>query len=188
MEQQDPFDGISVCWPMSVDYLPFSLSSVMKIPRGWRAQFSRLDAEHQDGSSRNLFSAAVGEEIGTTGWLFKAYEQKRRRGAREGAARETADASEAVLVRMSDGKIVRLSIGSSERVPVDIKANVQVCALDGTKDLFSAEAGSSFKLDGHMFVIREISLESVTIENLSNKTQKVIKSSGQIAEETKRDC
>lgn len=176
-EKQESFDGISVCKPLKVEYLPFSLRAVTKIPNGWRAQFVQHGVKDALGRSNNVLSAVVGEEIGETGWMFKAYDHKKTRREIAGAAGlyKTVDVSEVAVVRQADGKVVNLLIGRPEaRVPVGIKASLVLCGNDGSKNRIVAEPGTSFRVDGVKFVVEDITTSSVTIKDTSSGSTKIL--------------
>lgn len=178
-EKQESFDGILVCKPMKVEYLPFSLRCATKIPNGWRAQFVQHGVKDAFGRSNNVLSAVIGEEIGETGWMFKAYDHKETKREVPGAAGlyKTVDVSHAAVVRQADGKVVKLLIGRPEaRVPVGIKATLVLCGNDGSRNRIVAEPGASFRVDGVKFMVEDITMSSVTIKDTSSGCTKTINS------------
>jgi len=191
IEKADVFDGISIRMPMSVEYLPLTLVSAMKIPRGWRAQFSVVGTGSAAGSSSGrTLSAAVGEEIGSTGWIFRSYDQKEARKEVAGVKGmfRNVDISEAVLLRKTDGKIVKLPIDCAEpRIPVDMKATLVLCGLDGSKNRLSVASGDRFKLEGVRFTVKDVTLSSVTVENALDGKTKVIRPEYQQSVDLKSD-
>ena len=171
-DHPDYLDSLKVQLPLEQTYLPFVFVKATKIPTGWRCEF--FDPKQRDNYNRQgcTYRVALGEEVGKSGYVFKACEQKEIAVAIKGGKNMTKmkDVSEAKVERKSDGKVLTLVIGTkaSKPVPVDVKANLSYSRGSGKQ--MSVVVGDVIELSGTKYKIKAIeSLEKgakVVVENV----------------------
>jgi len=151
--------GLRVQLPLRETFMPFIFIAANKIPTGWRCVF--FDAKQKDdyGRAGKTISALIGEEIGTSGFVLKAYEQKEAKREIAGGQGMTknVDVSEVTVERKKDGKQLKLIIAASKRVKpssVDVQATL-VYERRGTKT-FEVVTGSEVVLSGTKYRVDSI--------------------------------
>jgi len=147
----DYLDSLTIQLPLKETSLPFFFTGAMKTPAGLKYQFK--DPSRAKEYDRGVYSLLAGEEIGKSGFAPKEFVEKTVERKMGGGMTKKVDASEAVVVRKSDGKRVAMAIGRRQ-VPVDVQATL-VYARDGGKN-FDVVMGDSFELNGTKYIVKGI--------------------------------
>lgn len=155
----DYFDSLKLVLPLKETKLPFVFEKVMKLPSGFRFYFKDPKARNDYGQRGKQYTPLAGEDIGTTGFTVKAYEQrskKQKLAAAKGekAMERTIDVSVAKIVRKSDNREFELVVGDKNHIAVDVQANL-VYNRGGTKE-FSVVAGDTVDLNGDKYKVKEV--------------------------------
>ena len=151
-------DSLKIVLPLKQTYMPFHFVAANKIPAGWRCEF--FDPKQKDDYGRlgRTLTAVVGSEIGSTGFLLKAYEPKSVKRAIKGSEnKREIDVSEVTVERKSDGKRMTLVIAGSKKdklAPVDVQATLSY-TRKGTKN-FDVVPGSEIVLSGTKYRVGAI--------------------------------
>ena len=171
-DHPDYLDSLQLQLPLKQVYLPFVFVKATKIPAGWRCEF--FDPKQKDNYNRmgRTYRVAIDEEIGKSGFVLKACEQKSVAVAIKGGKNMTKqeDASEVKVERKSDGKVLTLTVArkNSKPVPVDVKAALSYSRGGGKQ--MDVAAGDEIELSGTKYKIKAIeSLEKgakVVVENV----------------------
>ena len=180
-DHPDYLDSVKVQLPLKQTYLPILFTQATKIPTGWRCQF--FDATKKDAKRGNTgyITAKVGDELTGYGYVVKDYEAKTEKREKKGMAgmKVNVDVSEVTLSRKSDGKLVKVVIGSprtAKPVPVDVQATLVY--ERGTTKNFDVVPGQEIDLNGTKFKIAEIKAvgkgAKVTIENSLSGKKRVL--------------
>jgi len=176
-DHPDYLDSLAVVLPLKETSMPFVFTKATKIPAGWRCEF--FDAKQKDDYGRlgRTITAVIGEMIGDSGFVLKAYEQKETKRAIKGGEglKKTVDVSEATVVRKRDGKTLKLVIVANKKAKtaaVDVQATLSYTR--GTVKNFEVVPGMEIVLSGEKYRVAEIKAvgkgAQVTLENsLSGK-------------------
>ena len=160
----DYLDSLKIVLPLKETYMPFVFTKATKIPAGWRCEF--FDASQKDdyGQSGRTFSAVIGEEILSgpkkpTGFRLKKFEKKEVKREHKGmkGMMVSVDVSEATVVRIRDGKELRLVVADSKKTkpaPVDVQATLSY--ERGTTRNLDVVPGSEIELNGTKYTISGI--------------------------------
>jgi len=155
----DYLDGLRIQLPLRETYMPFIFLSANKIPTGWRCVF--FDAKQKDdyGRAGKTLTALIGEEVGMSDFVLKAYEQKEAKREIAGGKGMTknVDVSEVTLERKKDGKQIKLVLAPNKRakpVSVDVQATL-VYERRATKT-FEVVTGAEIVLSGTKYRIDAI--------------------------------
>ena len=180
-DHPDYLDSITIQLPLKQTYLPFLFTQATKIPTGWRCQF--FDPKKKDAKRGNTgyITAKVGDELTDYGYVVKSYEAKTEKREKKGMAgmKVAVDVSEVTLARKSDGKLVKVVIGSprtAKPVPVDVQATL-VYQRGETKTL-EVVPGQEISLNGTKFKVVEVLAvgkgAKVKIENSQTGKRRVL--------------
>ena len=156
----DYLNSLSIKLPLKQTTLPFYLRSYMKTPNGMRLEFFNPSEKNEYGARGVAYSVFVEQDIGDTGFVAKAFEQKKgtKKIAGGAGARREFDASFATVVRKSDGKEIKVVVQSDakkpKREPVDVQA-VLVYQRGDVKE-FTVVPTSKLPLSGIEYVVKEI--------------------------------
>jgi len=147
----DYLDSLTLTLPLNETVLPFYFTGTYKTPSGLKFQFK--DPSRAKEYDRGVYSLLVGEEIGKSGFAPKEFVTKTVEKAMGGGMKKKVDASEAIVVRKSDGKKVAMTI-NRKQVPVDVQAKL-VYSRGGQKE-FNVVTGDSLDLNGTKYVVKEV--------------------------------
>jgi len=147
----DYLDSLKLQLPLNETKLPFYFTGTMKVPAGLKYQFK--DPSRAKEYDRGVYSILAGEEIGKSGFSPSSYVPKTEEKAMGGGMKKKVDASEAIVVRKSDGKKVAMPV-NRKGIPVDVKATL-VYGRDGGKT-FDVVTGDAFELNGEKYAVKEI--------------------------------
>ena len=179
-DHPDPLNWLTLTPPLKETYMPFVFLAANQIPSGWRCEF--FDAKQKDdyGRAGRTLTAVIGEEIGKSGYVLKAYEKKSVKRAIKGSVNQReVDVSEVVVERKRDGKQVTLVRAENRRAkpaPVDIQATLSFAREGGRT--FEVVPGAELTLCGAKYLIREIKAEGkrakVVIEDVATSRRRVL--------------
>ena len=179
-DHPDPLNWLTLTPPLKETYMPFVFLAANQIPSGWRCEF--FDAKQKDdyGRAGRTLTAVIGEEIGKSGYVLKAYEKKSVKRAIKGSVNQReVDVSEVVVERKRDGKQVTLVQAENRRAkpaPVDIQATLSFAREGGRT--FEVVPGAELTLCGAKYLIREIKAEGkrvkVVIEDVATSRRRVL--------------
>jgi len=183
LDHPDYLDSLAIQLPLKETVMPFVFTKATKIPAGWRCEF--FDAKQKDDYGRlgRTITAVIGEEIGTSGYVLKAYDQKETKIAIKGGEglKKTVDVSEAIVARKGDGKTVKLVLAASKKAKaaaVDVQATLVYTR--GTVKNFDVITGAEISLSGVKYRVTEIKAvgkgSQVTLENVLNGKKRSISS------------
>jgi len=180
-DHPDYLDSLKLTLPLKETYMPFVFTKATKIPAGWRCEF--FDAKQKDDYGRlgRTITAVVGEEIGSSGYILKSYEQKEAKRAIKGGEglQKTVDVSEATVERKKDGKTLKLIIVQSKKAkPSAVDVQATLVYTRGTVRNFDVVPGSDIDLSGAKYRVVEVKAVGkgarVTLEHaLSGKKRTV---------------
>jgi len=172
-DHPDYLDSLTLNLPLKETTLPFVFTKATKIPAGWRCEFFNAREKDDYGRLGRTITAVIGEEIGTSGFALKAYEQKESKVAIKGGEglKKTIDVSEVTIERKRDGKTLKLVISANKKAKpsaVDVQATL-VYSRGGVKN-FEVVSGTEIVLSGVKYRIAEIKAVGkggrVTLENV----------------------
>jgi len=178
-DHPDYLDSLALRLPLKETSLPFVFTKATKIPAGWRCEF--FDAKQKDDYGRlgRTLTAVVGEkgdkgeEIGTSGYVLKAYEPKETKVAIKGGEglKKRVDVSEATLERKRDGKTLKIVIVASKKAkPSAVDVLATLVYSRGTVQNLEVVPGSEISLSGTKYKVVEIKplgkAAQVTLENV----------------------
>jgi len=172
-DHPDYLDSLTVQLPLRETSLPFVFTKATKIPAGWRCEFFNAREKDDYGRLGRTITAVIGEEIGGSGFVLKAYEQKETKVAIKGGEglKKTVDVSEATVERTRDGKMLKLVIVASKKAkPAAVDVQATLAYARGTVQNFEVVPGSEIALSGVKYRIIEIKAvgkgAKVTLENV----------------------
>lgn len=158
-DHPDYLDSLAIVLPLKPTYMPFVFTEARPIRDGWRCVF--FDASQKDSYGRlgRELTAVIGQEIGKSGFVLKAYEKKEERRAIKGAAGLTrmVDVSEVTVERKSDGKVKKLVRAAQKRekpAPIDVQAHLRYTR--GSVQDFQVVVGDELELSGLKYRVSEI--------------------------------
>ena len=158
-DHPDYLDSLAIVLPLKPTYMPFVFTEARPIRDGWRCGF--FDASQKDSYGRlgRELTAVIGQEIGKSGFVLKAYEKKEERRAIKGAAGLTrmVDVSEVTVERKSDGKVKKLVRAAQKRekpAPIDVQAHLRYTR--GSVQDFQVVVGDELELSGLKYRVSEI--------------------------------
>jgi len=180
-DHPDYLDSLTLSLPLKETSLPFVFTKATKIPAGWRCEFFNAREKDDYGRLGRTFTAVVGEEIGGSGFILKAHEQKETKVAIKGGEglKKTVDASEVVIERKRDGKKLTLVVAANKKAkPAAVDIQATLVYSRGTVQNFEVVPGSEIVLSGVTYRIVEIKAVGkgarVTIEHaLSGKKRSI---------------
>jgi len=180
-DHPDYLDSLALTLPLKETYLPFVFTKATKIPAGWRCEF--FDAKQKDDYGRlgRTITAVIGEAIGESGYVLKAYEAKETKRDIKGSEglKKTVDVSEATVERKRDKKTLKLVIAESKKAkPAAVDVQATLVYTRGSSQSFEVVPGSEINLSGAKYRIVEVKAEGkgakVVLENsLSGKKRTV---------------
>jgi len=164
----DYVESLAVQLPVAETKLSFFFTGKMDTPSGLKFQFK--DPTRAKEFDRGVYSVLAGEEIGKSGYVAKEYVEKTVEKTMGGGMKKKVDASEALVVRKSDGKKVTLPIGK-KGVPVDVQAKL---AYSRGGKTFDVVAGDVIDLSGTKYVVKEVkgTEKSASVKLVNEKTGK----------------
>ncbi len=170
----DYLDFLKVQLPLKETTLPFYLRVYTKTPNGMKLEFFDPKKRNDYGTLGKAYSVFLDSEIGDTGYVAKAFEQKTKKVKIAGSnVTRNADVSFATVVRKSDKKEIVVPVAGSrpKRVPVDVQATLAFSR--GTPSEIVVVTGTTFKLYADTYKVTEIKAEGkgakVTIEDRLGK-------------------
>jgi len=173
-DHPDYLDSLKLRLPLGEVALPFFLRSYAKTPSGMKLDLFDPKKRNDYGTAGKSYPTLVGQDIGDTGFVLKAFEQKEKKVkiAGGGGAVKSVDVSFATVERKSDGKTVTLAVTSQskpKRVNVDVQA--KLVYERGTPKEFVVAAGDQIDLNGEKYAVKEIKRlangASVTLEHVA---------------------
>ena len=158
-DHPDYLDSLKIVLPLKETYMPFLFMAANKIPSGWRCDFFDPKQKDDYGRMGRTMRAAIGEEIGKSGFVLKAYEKKETKRAIKGAQGLTrmVDVSEVTVARSSDGKelkLVRAENKKAKPTPVDVQATLLY--ERGQAQNLDVVPGTEITLNGNKYRISAI--------------------------------
>lgn len=180
-DHPDYLDSLKINLPIEQTYMPFILIAANQIPSGWRCSFFNAREKDDYGRTGRTITATIGEKIGATEYVLKAFEKKEIKQDIQGGQGMTkmVDVSEALVEREGDGKKVRLTLANNKKAkpaPVDIQAKLTY-ERRGTQE-FTVVPGSELVLSGYKYKVNEIKASEkavkITIENLLSGKKRVL--------------
>jgi len=180
-DHPDYLDSLKIVLPLKETCLPFVFTKATKIPAGWRCEF--FDAKQKDDYGRlgRTQTAVIGEEIGASGFILKAYEQKEAKRTIKGGEglKKTVDVSEATVERKRDGKTLKLVIVASKKAkPAAVDIQATLVYERGTVQNFEVIPGADIVLSGVKYKVVEITAvgkgAKVTLEHVLSGKKKTI--------------
>ena len=180
-DHPDYLDSLKIVLPLQETYLPFIFLSANKIPAGWRCEF--LDPKQKDDYGRmgRTLRATIGEEIGKSGYVLKAYDQKEEKRAIKGGKgmEKRVDVSVATVERKSDGKVVKVVIAANKKAkPMAVDVQATLAYERGTVRNLEVVTGSEIDLNGTKYRISDVKAfgkgAKVTVENSLTGKKRVL--------------
>jgi len=172
-DHPDYLDSLTVQLPLKETVLPFYFTGTMKTPSGLKFQFK--DPSRAKEYDRGVYSLLAGEEIGKTGFSPKEFVQKTAEKTMGGGMKKKVDASEAIIVRKSDGKTLAMTV-DRKGVPVDVQA--RLVYQRGATQTFDVVAGDTIDLSGTKYTVKEIKRiakgVAVTLEHATRGSARTI--------------
>jgi len=172
-DHPDYLDSLAIQLPLKETVLPFYFTGVMKTPAGLKFQFK--DPSRAKEYDRGVYSLLAGETIGNTGFAPREYVEKTAEKTMGGGMKKKVDASEAVVVRKSDGKTLAMPVGK-KGVPVDVQARLVYAR--GATQTFDVVAGDTIDLNGTKYVVKDIRRAAksvqVTLEHTTRGTSRTL--------------
>lgn len=158
-DHPDYLDSLKLALPLGEVSLPFFLRSYAKTPSGMKLDIFDPKKRNDYGTAGKSYPTLVGQDIGDTGFVLKAFEQKQKKVkvAGGGGAVKSVDVSFATIERKSDGKTVSLVVTSQskpKRVNIDVQAKL-VYERGKTKE-FVVAVGDTIDLNGTKYAVKEI--------------------------------
>ena len=158
-DHPDYLQSLTIQLPLKATFMPFIFTKATKIPSGWRCEF--FDASQKDdyGRTGRTMTAVIGEEIGTSGFVFKAYEQKSAKRAIKGGQglQKTVDVSEVTVERKKDKKTLTLVLAENKKVkPISVDVQATLVYTRGKVQSFDVVTGSEISLNGTKYAIEKI--------------------------------
>ena len=154
----DYLDSLKLKLPLKQTTLPFYLRAYRPTPSGTRLEFFNPSEKNDYGGRGNVYSVFVNEEIGSTGFIAKSFEQKEStvKIAGGGGATRKVDSSFAIVERKSDGKQIKVVVSGAKpkRAAVDVQATL-VYERGDVKE-FSVVPSGKISLNGNEYVVKEI--------------------------------
>ncbi len=181
-DHPDYLDSLTVSLPLKETVMPFIFTKAMKIPAGWRCEF--FDAKKKDDYGRlgRTMTAIVGEEIGTSGFILKAYEPKETKVAIKGGEglKKTVDISEVTVMRKRDNKTLKLVLAANKKVkPAAVDVQATLVYTRGSVKNFDVVPGSEIVLSGAKYRVIEIKPAGkgalVTVEGIPSGKKRTLK-------------
>lgn len=173
----DYLDQFKVDPELKQTYITIVFTGSMKTPRGMQMKFTDPSRTNTDPKYRGRYSVLAGEDIGDTGYAAKSFEQKFRVEKMGGGMEKKVDASEAKIVRKSDGREIVLALGCKQ-TPVDVKAKILYDRLGGKT--YEVAEGAVISLNGLKYAVSKIEKTaqgaSVVLENAATGRKRVVKS------------
>ena len=169
----DYLNYVQLVLPLKATYLPFVFIRATKIPSGWRCEF--FDAKQKDDYGRRgrTLSATIGEEIGSSGFILRGYEQKEARRDISGGEgmQKTIDVSEAEIERKRDGKRVKSVIAASKKAkPQSVDLQATLVYTRRKTETLEVVPGAEITLSGAKYKVVEIKATAkgakVTLEDV----------------------
>ncbi|MBO7483165.1 MAG: hypothetical protein J6U17_04695 [Kiritimatiellae bacterium] len=172
----DYLDSLRVDPNLKAERLAFYFEAVMQTPGGAKFSFRDPKARNDNGGVGRTYRVLAGEEIGTSGFVVKSYEQKSQRESIKGTSvKRERDTSTVELERKSDGKRVTLTIGEKRFADVDIQ--VRLVYERGAGKEFTVVKGDTIELNGESYLVKSIARDGksvkVTFENAKTGTKTV---------------
>ena len=158
-DHPDYLDSLKLALPLKETSLPFFLRSYAKTPSGVKLDLFAPKKRNDYGTLGKAYPTLVGQEIGDTGFVAKAFEQKEKKVkiSGGGGAVKSGDVSFATIERKSDGKTVTLAVTTQSkprRVSVDVQA--KLVYERGTPKEFVVVEGDKIDLNGTKYAVKEI--------------------------------
>ena len=157
-DHPDYFDSLKLVLPLKETRMGFVFRGANKIPSGWRLSF--FDPKKIDDYGRKglVMTAVVGGSISGTGFKVKDYVQKTVKEVIPGTdgLMRPVDASEAVLERESDGKVVVMTVVRDKKLvfaPIDIQATL---SYERGGKTFEVVPGSKIELHSDKYRVVDI--------------------------------
>ena len=172
-DHPDYLDSLKIELPLKETSMPFVFRKANKIPAGWRCEFFDPVRTDDYGRKGTTLTAVIGEEIADTGFVVKNFVAKTAKRAIKGGEglTKTVDASEATVVRKTDGKQITLVAQQGKVVklaPVDVQATLVYERLSVKR--FEVVPGSEITLSGTKYKVIEIKAvgkgAKVTVQNV----------------------
>ena len=179
-DHPDYLDSLSIQLPLKKTYLPFLFTAANKIPTGWRCEF--FDPKQRDNYNRlgRTVTAVIGEEIGKSGFVLKACEQKSAAVQIKGGKNmtRTEDRTEVKIERKSDGKVLTLVVSKKNGRPVPVDVQVTLSYSRGAGKTMDVVLGDEITLSGTKFKIAAIQPSEkgvkVSVENVLTGKQRTL--------------
>ncbi|MBO4708566.1 MAG: hypothetical protein J5727_02160 [Kiritimatiellae bacterium] len=150
----DYFDSLKLVLPLQEKVLPFYLRSYMKTPGGMKLEFFDPKRRNDYGKNGYRYSVLVGEAIGDTGFVAKAFEQKEKKVKIKGSNVErSVDVSTVTLVRKENGKELQLAL-DEKRKAFDVQATLEFAR--GEVQTFVVVPGKTIDLYGSKYKVLEV--------------------------------
>lgn len=165
----DYLDYLKVKPELKQTYTAIEFTGATRLPRG--VSFKFKDPAHAKDFNFGIVSAYENEEIGKTGFIVKAYEQKFIEKQMGGGMRRKIDVSMAVVQRKSDGKLIRLAF-NARKTPVDVQATLFYDRPGGKT--YEVTPGQTISLNGSEYKILDVRREgkSAAVDVVDSKTGK----------------
>ena len=172
-DHPDYLDSLKIELPLKETSMPFVFRKANKIPAGWRCEFFDPVRTDDYGRKGTTLTAVIGEEIADTGFVVKNFVAKTAKRAIKGGEglTKTVDASEATVVRKTDGKQITLVAQQGKVVklaPVDVQATLVYERVSVKR--FEVVPGSEITLSGTKYKVIEIKAvgkgAKVTVQNV----------------------
>ena len=158
-DHPDYLDSLALQLPLKRTYMPFLFVSATPVPKSWRCEFFDPNKKDDYGRKGLAMTAVVGEKIGKSGFALKSYEKKSVKRTIKGSVNQReVDVSEAVVERLSDGRLLTLPIAESKKAkpaPIDVQATLAYSRGKDSKT-FDVVPGTKFSLNGNSYVIRDV--------------------------------
>lgn len=170
-DHPDYLDSLKIVLPLRETSMPIAFVKAMPIRDGWRCEFVDPARKDDFGQMGRKFSVVVGEKVIDArdaknkqdyGFVLKKYERKNERRERKGMKGMfvDCDVSEVTLERVSDGKVIVMTVQSGvavknlKLVPVDIQATLSY--ERGSVKNFNVVPGAELDLNGTKYRVDSI--------------------------------
>jgi|GEM_PF-899614 len=158
-DHPDYVDSLKLVLPLKETYMPFVFIAANKIPTGWRCEFFDANQKDDYGRKGRTLTAVIGDEVGKSGYVLKAYEKKEEKRAIKGGQgmKKTVDISEATLERKADGKVIKIVIAANKKEkPAAVDTQATLMYERGTVKNFDVVKGTEIDLNGVKFRVADI--------------------------------